>query len=240
MRREQACMVAVNAVVIAVALLIARVFIGTEGAELGVLAGIPMMFAVSLSEFVLYKKAEYSKERDAVLFALQQIYSDIKYNGKSLLSSMNDSLIAMDRSVCARVYDLLLRVQKKLLLGAQLDEAVSSTCTGTSPACVAWGNVGKEYANGREPALAIKNAYDRLYNTIKLEDAENAGKLQKYLTVSMALGTVLPSFAMFAFTGYSMVYYSPMLFSLFGVAMLVLMPNIFALVRAHTAGLYEV
>ncbi len=238
--RLHAAIVAFNASVIVIALLIALVFTGIEGAELGVLVGIPMMFAVSLSEFVLCRKAEQSKERDAVLFELQQIYSGMKYSGKSLLSSMNDALTAMDRRACADVYNMLFLVHKKLLLGAQLDEAIASTCTGTGHACAALSDVGREYAKGREPTLAIKNAYNRLYNAIKLEDAGNAGKLQKYMTVSMALGTVLPSFAMFAFTGYSMVYYSPTLLSMFGVAMMVLMPNIFALVKAHAAGLYEV
>jgi len=233
-------MAAFNAAVIAAAILIARTFIGAEGAALCALAGIPMMLAVSVSESVLERKAENSRERDAVMFALQQIHSSLKYSGKSLLAGINDSLEATDRSMCAAVYGVLLGIRKKLLLGAQLDEAVASTCKGAGPACVALGDVGREYANGREPALAIRNAYDRLCNAVKLEYAENAGKLQKYLTVSMALGTVLPSFAIFAFTGYSMIYYSPMLFSMFGVAMLVLMPNVFALVRAHTAGLYEV
>ena len=240
MRREQAGIVAFNAAAIAIALAICMAFIGTEGAELGVIAGIPMMFALSLSEFVLCRKAACSKERDAVLFELQQIYSGIRYSGKSLLASINCALTAMDRSMCDTAYNLLLGVHKRLLLGAQLDEAIASSCTGKGPACVALGDIGREYANGRDPAIAIKNAYDRLCNTIRLEDAGNAGRLQKYLTVSMALGTVLPSFAMFAFTGYSMIYYSPALFSMFGVAMLVLMPNIFALAKAHTAGLYEV
>lgn len=240
MRIEQERVVAFNMAVIAVVLLIARAFVGAGCAELCAVVGIPMMLAVTLSELVLHRKAERSKERDAVLFALQQVHSGIKYNGRSLLASINDYLAAADTSLCAEVYGLLSGVQKRLFLGAQLDEAVSSTCRGANPACVALGDVGREYANGREPTLAIKNAYDRLCNTIKIESARNAGKLQRYLTVSVALGTVLPSFAIFAFTGYSMIYYSPQMFSFFCVAMLVLMPNIYALARAHTAGLYEV
>src|SRR5271157_2230522 len=225
MKREHAA-IAANSTVLAAAIAIAFRFSGAYGAALCAIAGVPMMIAVSLSEFVLYKKADYSSECEAMLFALQQMHASVRHSGKSFLAGMRDCLASLDRNACAKVYDLLYGIYKKSLLGAQLDEAVSSTCTGEGPACAALRNVGKEYASGRDPSIAVKNAYDRLCRTVRRENAENAGKLQRYLTVSMALGTVLPSFAVFAFTGYSMVYYSQRMFSLFCVAMLILMPNI--------------
>jgi hypothetical protein len=229
-----------NTAVTAAAILIAYAFIGACGATLCALAGIPMMFAVSVSEFALCKKAEEAKERDAVLFGLQQIHSSIRYAGKSILSGMSDVLLAMGKGNGTNAYGLLARIRKRLLLGAQLDEAIRAECTGTGPACAALRDVGREYARGCEPYIAIENAYDRLGRTMRMDDARNSGRLQKYLTASMAIGTVMPSFAVFTFTGYSMVYYAHGTLALFGAVMLVIIPNVFALVRAHAAGLYEI
>ncbi len=240
MKKGLVFMVLFNAAAITFALLIIGTFVGTYGVELGILTGIPMMLAVSISEFELYKKAEYSEERDAVMFGLQQIYSSARYAGKSFIAGMNDALEVMDVSTCTMAHRLLSGIRKRLLLGAQLDDAIKTTCAGSYAACAPLRDVGREYANGRDPVLAVKNAYDRLTGIIKMEDARNAGRLQRYLTISMAVGTVLPSFAVFTFTGYSMICYSHMLLSIFCVVMLIIIPNIFALVRAHTAGLYEI
>jgi hypothetical protein len=240
MSREVALIAASNAAVLLVALVTAFAFVGAESALLCAAAGMPMTLAVALSELRLHRKAEISRERDSVLFALQQIHSSARHCGKPLLASIDDALAALDSRAAAGVCSLLSGIRRRLLLGAQLDEATLAACHGEGPASDALRGVGGEYANGREPVLAVKGAYDRLCRAMRLEDAANCGKLQKYLTASMALGTVLPSFVMFAFTGYSMIYYSSALLTLFCTAMMVIMPNIFALARAHTAGLYEV
>jgi len=54
----------------------------------------------------------------------------------------------------------------------------------------------------------------------------------------MALSAVLPSFAVFAFVGYSMVYYSAYMPFLLFTLMLILLPDLYALLRIHIAGVY--
>jgi hypothetical protein len=240
MRNSTMGIVASNAAAMSAASLIALRFMGASGAELCALSGIPMAVAVIFSEISLRDKADRNREQDSALFALQHMYSCIRYAGESLMASMGDAIEASGSGVNEAVSGMLLGIRKRMLLGMQLDEAVSCACKGSGPACEAMREIGREYSRGRNDATAISNTYERLLDESKREDAENAGNLQKYMTVSMAMGTVLPSFAVFAFTGYSMAYYSQALFSIFCTAMLVLMPNLFALVRAHAAGFYEV
>src|SRR5271157_4604939 len=143
--RARASIAAINALVLAAALLIACRFAGVACARICAFAGIPMMLAVSLSEFSLCDKEKRSKERDSVLFALQQIYSAVNHNGKSLLAAMGDALSAMDRDACADAYDVLHEIRKRMLLGEQLDDAASCACAGAGPACTAWRGIAREY-----------------------------------------------------------------------------------------------
>ncbi len=240
MKKEHVSLVAFNAAVLSAASAAALLSAGTQGALLALLAGAPMLAAVSLSELEFMDKAQDAVERDSLMFALQQVYSGMRYGGKSLLSSIKGALDALDNLDCGRVREMLSSAQKRLLLGAQPDAALAASCRGSGTACSALRDVGREYSNGLDTTLAVRNAYDRLCEDARLNDVKNASRLQKYLTANMAVGTVLPSFAVFAFTGYSMVYGSEALFSLFCAAMLAIVPNAFALVRIHTAGLYEI
>lgn len=238
MRMKTVGLVALNAAFLCAAASTAFLSTGARGALLALIVGVPMLFAVSLSELRLVRKAQDSRDKDAVLHALHRMYSGSRYGRKSMASCLRDSLGASGGHG-TNVGAMLSRARRRLLLGEQLGHALCNACPESGPAGTVLRDMGRECSNGLDAPLAVKNAYDGLYGDILLDEAGKAGRLQKYLTVCMAAGTVLPSFAVFAFTGYSMIDYSPALLSFFCVAMLVLVPNLYALVRIHTAGLYE-
>jgi hypothetical protein len=239
MRRDKLIMVSQNFAALLIAVVIACYVSGLRHALLAVPVGATLAMIVSIYELKLAAKLDRSSELNDTLFALHSIYCDLKYSGKSLSTGIGNAAAGLHDSVNGNVRGALDEIGKRLTAGQDLGLAIGSACRGKSGASSdALRAVGKEYSKGLDPASAVKNVYARLKEEQSIGREKAYGSLQKYLTMSMALSAVLPSFVVFAFVGYSMVYFSASMLYVFAIVMLMVLPRIYALLRIHIAGIY--
>jgi hypothetical protein len=237
MRRDLLLMISQNFAMLLIAVAIVCYVSGVRPALLAAPVGIALAATVSASEFRLKGKLERASELDDTLFALHTMYEDIKYSGKSSSSGIASAAAGLRDSAGGKVRGILEEIGKRLAAGQDLGQAIESACNGKSGASSdAFRAVGREYTKGLDPASAVKNAYARLNSERAVSREKAYGSLQKYLTMSMALSAVLPSFVVFAFVGYSMVYFSALMLYAFSIAMLMVLPSFYALLRIHMAG----
>jgi Flp pilus assembly protein TadB len=239
MRRDRLIMVLQNFAALLVAVVIVCYVSGLRLALLAVPVGAALAMIVSVFELRLKDRLDRASELNDTLFALHTIHSDIKYSGKSLGASIGDAEAELRDRVGGNVHSTLGEIGKRLTAGQDLSQAIESACRGKSDAASeALRAVGREYSKGIDPASAVGNVYARLRDEQSMDREKAYGSLQKYLTMGMALSAVLPSFVVFAFVGYSMVYFSASLLYAFSIVMLMVLPRVYALLRIHVAGMY--
>ena len=210
-----------------------------EQALLVVSIGSVFASIVSIFELRLRQKMEHASELSVAFFMLRQISDDIRYGGKSTYSSIEGAMRSLRSNTNSKVRKVIGEIRMRLMCGQDLGQAINSTCGSEDDAAsVALSAVGKEYQKSYDAGSAAKNVYTRLWKSQSLSKEKAYGSLQKYLTISMALSAVLPSFVVFAFVGYSMVYYSAALLSVFCIMMLVVLPSLYAMLKMHIAGVY--
>ena len=194
---------------------------------------------VSISELKLRQKVAYASELSEAFLILHLIYTGIKYRGKSTYSSMESAVRSLRSNADSKVCKVSEEIRRRLVSGQDLGQAIASACCDRDDAAsMVFSAVGKEYQKSYDAGSAMKNVYTRLWKSQSLSKEKAYGSLQKYLTISMALSAVLPSFMVFAFVGYSMIYYSSALLSLFCAMMLIILPSMYALLKMHIAGVY--
>lgn len=225
------------------ALLVAVVIVcyvsGLRQALLAVPVGSALAAVVSLSELRLKGKLDRASELNDTMFALHMLHGDIRYSGKSLCAGLGNAASELRDRAGGVVRGALNEINNRLAAGQDLGQAIESACRGKEDAAsAALSAVGREYSKGLDPASAVKNVYVRLRNEQSIGRERAYGSLQKYLTMSMALSAVLPSFVLFAFIGYSMVYFSAAMLYVFSIVMLMVLPRLYALLRIHIAGIY--
>ncbi len=64
------------------------------------------------------------------------------------------------------------------------------------------------------------------------------GSVQKYMTLSLLSSVILPSLALFGFVGYSMLYSSAASFAAFSMALIMVFPLVYALLRRKMSEVY--
>lgn len=228
-----------NLAALSIAIFIIYYALGPQLALIALSIGFASASVVSVYELRLRRKLDYTSELNETLFALHLVYMDLGYGGKSLTASMESAVSGMRDRSNKRVRMTFEEIRKRLQTGQDLGQAVQSTCNKrTDAASAALCAIGKEYQKGSDALSSVKGTYDRILKEQELKKECTYGSLQKYLTMCMALGTVLPSFAVFAFVGYSMVYYSAYVPFLLFMLMLIFLPDFYALLRIHIAGVY--
>ena len=194
---------------------------------------------VSISEIAAQAEVRARLRAKRHLLHLHLVCDGIRYGGKSTYSSMESAMRSLRSSTDSKVQKIIGEIRMRMTSGQDLGQAIASTCGNRNDAAsTALRAVGKEYQKSYDAGSAVKNAYTRLWKSQSLGREKAYGSLQKYLTISMALSAVLPSFVVFAFVGYSMVYYSTLLFSFFCIMMLVVLPSLYAMLKMHIAGVY--
>ena len=228
-----------NFAILFVAACIAYYAAGMLQALLVVSVGSVLAAVVSISELRLNQKLDYASELSDAFFVLHLMHTDMRYGGKPLHFAIGSAARSISSSAGSKMRGIVDEIGARLALGQDFGQAITTTCNGKEDAAsAAMLAVCKEYQKSFDAASAIKNVYVRLWKSRSLSMEKGYGSLQKYLTISMALSAVLPSFAVFAFVGYSMVYYSTALLSGFMITMLVVLPDLYALLKMHIAGVY--
>ncbi|MGC8478808.1 MAG: hypothetical protein ACP5NE_02690 [Candidatus Micrarchaeia archaeon] len=102
------------------------------------------------------------------------------------------------------------------------------------------GPLSVSYRENMDMYLALKHVYDSMFKE-RIERIEHSyASLQKYSSISMVSGTILPSFFLFGFIGYALMQASAAFLLAFAVAFLLVLPALFSLVRIFQADNYEI
>jgi hypothetical protein len=199
---------------------------------------------VLLSLGVIYMLTElatlsYERKRldgrtnEAVFLVWSSVYEQASILGGSLVNALrkSSSLGLSGTGVGYATEELAARIS----LGLNLDQAIHSTNTTDTIRRDINRLVG--YGNGDDLLGMIGSGLKR-DEEMELDRIESAGySMQKYLTLSMVSGTVIPSLALFGFTAYSITGASGALAPIFTIGFGGLMPFFYRIVRIRTAGL---
>ncbi|MDE1833029.1 MAG: hypothetical protein KGH58_01275 [Candidatus Micrarchaeota archaeon] len=234
------CTLAFDVTYLAIAEAVIFAVFGAGPTVTSLLAGIPLICISMVWGVRLFRKRRESNEERALIHALSVTYANVTHNRKPLFYSLTRAIESTSASMAPITHNALLEVTNRMRLGQDLDEAVQALKQSSrSPSLAPLYEFGRDYRDGMEPGTSLKGIVDE-YNAKQRVGSERfISKLQKQVTVSMALGTVVPSFAMFVFVGYSIVYYSAFQYLAFAITMLLVLPCASSALRASVAGQYE-
>ncbi|HVC58201.1 MAG TPA: hypothetical protein VND15_01860 [Candidatus Acidoferrales bacterium] len=229
--------IAFNAIYLSAAALAIYAVFGSQFAGFSLLIGIPLAAIVVAYEMRLMRKRREAEEESALVSALSIVYSSIKYNGKPLLYSICRAADSLNPSSAPNAQAALLDVAGRMRLGQDLDVAVRDFARACKHSYLSpLYQFAEEYWAGLEPAASLKGVIDD-YHAKRRSNAERSiSRTQRRVTVCMALGTIAPSFLMFVFVGYSIVYYSTLQYFLFAVSLLLILPFAYSVLGAGMAG----
>ena len=227
-----------SAPLIAAAAALATIALGAGQLPYVVAASLPAFLALYVMESRLRRRMAVSRETDALIVALHLLHLDIHYNKRPVLGSITAAAKRLPPSASG-IRSVLDEVRARLSLGQDVDESIRS-CKYASRSVAA--DLLRDIANAYKAGFGFGDAAGNSYRQLvsKREEAleRASAAVQKYTAMSMMLGTVLPSFSVFAFVGYSMVHYSPTMFTVFALALLVALPAAYAAIRMNMFGLY--
>lgn len=194
---------------------------------------IPVIFAVSLAVASYSDLTARRKEKEADLKELSStvglLGSRMRDAKTSLFSGILDA--AGKAGGTTKVSALLLKLRKRMLFGQDLETAIYSEDEGGSWIAGILKPIGREYSKTGSIADPLKTAHNRLSRDSKVKMERAIGSNQRYLVISMVFSTILPSLAIFAFVGYSILSYSDTLFLLFSAVLLSVLPGASVVIR---------
>lgn len=208
---------------------------GIDGAIASAAAAIPLSALMLLSETRHSNKVSERSESCLLASALGSIYNDANLRNLSLGAAISNAMKKIPVQSCAgKAMALLLRSIKS---GSDMADALAlASVSGSKSVSEALLMLSSEFSRKSDSLHAIKTASDRLSSRIAVENEKSSGAQQRNLTISMAASTVLPSFALFAFVGYSILNYSAAKLALFSALMLVVIPGMYSMIRSNMSG----
>lgn len=192
----------------------------------------PVLLLASFAESRTAERIKTATEQNDMASAFKLIYISMKFEGKALLSSICNIRMVLEND--AHIKPLLDELRMRLMLGQKLPEAMRALHNNSISA-----NAAKELYSMAErcatdgSAMPFKTMSERLQNEHKYIASRNEGSLQKYLTLSMLVSSVIPSFALFSFVGYSMLMPSMLQSLAFMLIITILIPAVYGMIRAH-------
>ena len=180
------------------------------------------------------RAASNRTEAEQVSQFLFSTYREVTMLSRPLLHALTLSHTRLQESAAKSSLVVLLA---RMRLGQRFDEAIGSVqLSGPSSRTALRGL--NTLRNSSEIADNLKQGYSNITEDSNLAYEMAAGSLHRYLVVSMVCTTILPSLAIFAFIGYSVLNYSlPYMFA-FGVMLLCALPSISAVVNMKVDSLY--
>ncbi|MDE1868954.1 MAG: hypothetical protein KGH60_03250 [Candidatus Micrarchaeota archaeon] len=204
---------------------------GLYGAVVSSAAALPTCLVLYISERLRLSKAKEGIEAEQLVMALTSIYSDVSARNLAMGSAIGNAIKKAEPGSATR--KALGAIADSIGSGSMMHEALQHASASRSRnVSTAMSSLASEYSKSEDSLQAIKTLAQRLSCNISEADEKAAGAQQRNITMSMAVSTVLPSFALFAFVGYSIVNYSAAKLSLFSALMLVVIPGIYSMIRS--------
>ncbi|MDE1810644.1 MAG: hypothetical protein KGH66_01205 [Candidatus Micrarchaeota archaeon] len=210
---------------------------GVPSAAYASMVGIPLTTIVMTYETRLLRKRAEIREQNTVISALSTIYSGMMHSRKPLLYSLDKAIESMNPKLTPVSHMAFLETAQRMRLGQDFDEAVQLLRqSGNWPCLSPLYEFAGDYRDGIDPTVSLKGVIDDFRAKRRSESEKRISSVQRQVTVSMALGTIAPSFLIFVFVGYSIVYYSQLQYLLFAVSLLLALPCAYSVLRASIAG----
>ncbi len=175
----------------------------------------------------IVKNAEDASARNAIAGALNLVWIGIKFGNKPMGKSIENAEAIGAYGNC------LNELRKRLHLGQNLSSAALAIAKNAKSK-----GVRETFAEMAESCSGDEeSAFGTLSKRIHEEHAYNAsrsmGALQRYLTLSMVVSSVVPSFVLFSFIGYSIVIHTSIDSLVFILALLLVIPLLYSLIRVR-------
>ncbi|MEM0202263.1 MAG: hypothetical protein QXR73_03740, partial [Candidatus Micrarchaeaceae archaeon] len=197
---------------------------------LAIAVGMPMLLLATIAETRITERSERERERGAIAAMFKLIYISMRFGRKSLLASLG-SFEKMFGSG-THIGSLLRELQQRLMLGQKPSEAIYALHADRGMGSELSG-IAESYAESGSTIVPFKTLSEKLQNEQKYAASRKEGSLQKYLTLSMLASSVIPSFALFSFVGYSMLAPSGASSFAFMLLITIPIPLAYSVIRAH-------
>ncbi len=196
---------------------------------------IAMSFAIVLKiKLVLRRRKQSEKDFNDAISAFKTMHHKVG-KGMPFASSISDVFSKMGSSAVGRALNA---ARERILLGQLNGDAILEECAklegDVSEALCRLGVSHTDQMQGK--LIEVANEMERKRAT-KAEVGASA--LNKYLLLSTVANTILPSLAIFAFVGYSILYYSAPSLLGFSLLLLLVFPTISSLIRAKVGQVYD-
>lgn len=140
-----------------------------------------------------------------------------------------------------KIKSSLADLQARMRLGQRFEEAINTLGLEdrySREAVQGLRSEGLGDGLGDRLGYALKRWSSNMAEGMRLADETASGSLHRYLVVSMVSTTILPSLAVFAFVGYSVLNYSLPYLLVFGAMLLYALPSVSAVVNMKVNSLY--
>jgi hypothetical protein len=195
------------------------------------------LFIISLYlELFLAKKKRAIKTTKSVLRALHAIKTGMHISKLPLTACITHAILSSDDRDLSSA---LASIRNRMKFGQDFHEAVRSIIFSGEAIAAVFRSLAEAYERNMDMYIAVKHVYDATLKKRLAEIEKAYASVQKYSSISMVAGTIIPSFMLFAFIGYSIISGGSVQLFIFALLFGAVLPSIFSAVRALQAGLYE-
>jgi len=210
----------------------------------GFVIGTPIMAIIYAAIYISNRKLELRKatknEQRELMRALTTLYTYLHDYKKPICIGLKAAINATDKE--STVHNLLYKIHLRQMARQDFAEATIAECKAQNPTnfvTISLTRIANEYAETSNLSTALKNEYDCLCRGLVAKESALQGSVQKYSTVAMVSSTILPTFAIFALIGYSIVNNQATNILVFSLLLGLVLPGAYDIIRAHIAGVYE-
>jgi len=210
----------------------------------GFLVGAPIITLTYAAIYASDRKLEHGKavkkEQRELMRALTTLYTYLHDYKKPISVSLDAGINATDEE--STTHNLLYKIHLRQMAGQDFAEAIIAECKAQNPAnfvATSLNRIANEYTETLNLSTASKNEYDHLCRGLVAKESALQGSVQKHSTIAMVSSTILPTFAMFALIGYSVINNQVANILIFSILLGLVLPGAYAIIRAHIAGIYE-
>ncbi len=179
-------------------------------------------------------------EKEDLIRIAGSLYKQVD-SGKRFKNALAAAMEGIERS--GSCYEILFMLMKDINSGMTVDNAVRRIIRkmkGTRSNTVRFIK-NLDCSDYEMPkAGKIYAEYRRLIHEYEEDMERDSGSVQRYITMSMVMGTVFPSFILFGFIGYSIMNFGVGAISALLVGLVTIVPGAYAIVRSKLEGVYSV
>ncbi len=198
-----------------------------------------LFVVITISDLSYSNKVRLKREVEELESVSDSLYRGLSRNER-FENSLSSAIAGIDsRGECYAALDTVARAMRS---GSSFAEAVRVAAAYLSANSATLSFLKRAGSSGYSApsASAVRAEHMHILSMRNEMMERDSGSVQRYITMSMVAGTIFPSFVLFGFMGYSILNFSTFGVSILLIALLVLIPGVYSVVRARLAGVYGV